>query len=108
MRTAILVILVGCAAESPPQMSEAVAISTTLPAATDVCALAAELPADNLCSLMCDPDAMKAAMRAAGEADGRCYDFVCSLPGGTNAYVGVCLVHESIGHLSPIEITSAR
>ncbi len=59
--------------------------------ATDVCALAAELPADNICSLMCEPDGMKAQLIADGMAQGTCYEFRCALPDATSVTVGVCL-----------------
>jgi hypothetical protein len=57
----------------------------------DVCALAAELPASNVCSLICDVDAMKAALRAEGDPAGRCYDWECRLPDASVVFVGVCL-----------------
>ena len=98
MRTAILVLaLVGCAAEQPPPgTSEAVDIATIdQTPARDVCALAAGLPADNICSMVCDPDAMKDALRAAGDPDGRCYEFDCTLTDGSSVFVGVCLVREA-------------
>jgi hypothetical protein len=60
------------------------------PAAIDVCALASQLPGDNICSLMCDPDAMKAQLIADGTAQGTCYEMVCVLP-GISVTVGVCL-----------------
>ena len=60
------------------------------PAAIDVCALASQLPSDNICSLMCDPDAMKAQLIANGTAQGTCYEMVCVLP-GISVTVGVCL-----------------
>lgn len=59
--------------------------------APDVCELAAQLPSDNVCSLMCDIDAMKAAMLAAGDHVGRCYEFDCKMPDASSVYVGVCL-----------------
>ena len=48
------------------------------PAAVDICALASELPGDNICSLMCDPDAgghseqVSEALHAAPIEQGRC------------------------------------
>jgi hypothetical protein len=62
--------------------------------APDVCALASGLPATNICSMICDPDAMKAAMRAAGDPAGRCYELDCVLPDTSSVYVGVCLEPE--------------
>ena len=58
--------------------------------APDVCALAAELPSDNICSLVCDPDAIKARLLDQGAASGTCYEMLCALP-GLNVTVGVCL-----------------
>mgnify|MGYP001552751060 CR=1 FL=1 len=60
------------------------------PAAVDICALASELPGDNICSLMCDPDAMEAQMVADGTPAGTCYELRCVLPAIT-VNVGVCL-----------------
>jgi hypothetical protein len=60
------------------------------PAAPDVCALAAALPPENICSLMCDPDAIEARMIDEGKAQGVCYEFLCALP-GVSVSVGVCL-----------------
>ena len=59
--------------------------------ATDVCALAAQLPGDNICSLMCEPDVMKAQLIADGMAAGTCYEFLCALPDSSSVTVGVCL-----------------
>ena len=56
-----------------------------------ICVLAAELPPDQICSLMCDPDAMSAELVAEGKPSGTCYDFTCPLPDGSRALVGVCL-----------------
>ena len=56
----------------------------------DICGLASELPADNICSLVCDPDAMKERLLSQGTAQGTCYEMRCELPGLT-VQVGVCL-----------------
>lgn len=61
-----------------------------VPGEPDVCGLAAELPTDNICSLVCDPDAMKDRLLAQGTAQGTCYELLCALPGLT-VQVGVCL-----------------
>ena len=61
------------------------------PPAADVCALAAELPADNICSLICDPDLMEDQLIADGRAMGTCYEFACVLPDASRVTVGVCL-----------------
>ncbi len=93
-----LVVVAGCAADaSPPEprvtldgrdLHSVLAVEPL--AAPDVCALAAQLPADNICSLVCDPDAMEAQLLAKGVAPGTCYDMACALPGLT-VQVGVCL-----------------
>jgi hypothetical protein len=57
----------------------------------DVCGLAAELPAGDLCAKMCDPDAMKAQLLDEGSQTGACYEFTCSLPDDSHVLVGVCL-----------------
>ena len=62
---------------------------------TDVCTLAAALPPENLCSLICDPDAMKQRLRDSGTVPGRCYEFDCVLTSTQNVYVGVCLAPDS-------------
>ncbi len=67
----------------------------------DVCDLAAQLPSDNVCSLMCDPDAMKAAMLAAGDQTGRCYELDCVMPDASSVYVGVCLQKGSTREATP-------
>jgi len=59
--------------------------------AVDVCALAAQLPGDNICSLMCEPDVMKDQLLADGMAAGTCYEFSCALPDAPSVTVGVCL-----------------
>ena len=56
----------------------------------DVCGLAAELPSDNICSLVCDPDAIAQRLIAQGSKQGTCYEMLCALPGLT-VQVGVCL-----------------
>ena len=57
----------------------------------DVCALASELPIDDICSLICDPSAMAARMADEGSDGGRCYQLYCALPGDEHVLVGVCL-----------------
>ena len=61
------------------------------PEAIDVCALAAQLDADNVCSLMCDPDAMAEQLAAGGMASGTCVELLCALPEAQSVTVGVCL-----------------
>lgn len=57
----------------------------------DVCALAAELPFDDICSLICDPDAMATRMADDGNELGQCYQLYCALPHDEHVVVGVCL-----------------
>ena len=94
MRTTILVLgLLGCVAEPlPPDTSETVSISMVDETPQrDVCGLAAALPPENICSLVCDPDALKDALLARGDAPGRCYELNCVLSDGSSVFVGVCL-----------------
>jgi hypothetical protein len=58
----------------------------------DVCALAAQLPPDDLCSLICDPAALKQTLLDAGVTTGRCYLLLCALPEDVDVSVGVCLM----------------
>jgi len=71
------------------ELASAIAVEP-MPGEPDVCGLAAELPSDNICSLVCDPDAMKERLLAEGTAQGTCYEMRCELPGLT-VQVGVCL-----------------
>ncbi len=57
----------------------------------DLCALADALPADDLCSLVCDPDALREAMLDAGAVSGKCYLMFCQMSETVHASVGVCL-----------------
>lgn len=97
----MLVVLGGCVAdaEDPPPVATAPQHDVTLVglqdgdggAEMDVCALAAELPTDDICSLICDPPAMAARMVDDGNDGGTCYQLYCTLPGGEHVLVGVCL-----------------
>jgi hypothetical protein len=94
----LMVVLGGCVAdtEAPPPVE----ITTTHVSSAqgdkgdgdvDLCALAAELPDDDICSKICDPDAMAVQMVATGSAPGSCYQLYCSLPRDEHVLVGVCL-----------------
>lgn len=61
------------------------------PEEVDVCALAAQLDAANVCSLICDPDAMAEQLAAGGMASGTCVELLCVLPEAQSVTVGVCL-----------------
>jgi len=62
-----------------------------MPEEMDVCTLAQMLPADDVCSLACDPQAMEARMIADGNDLGTCYQLYCALPYDQHVLVGVCL-----------------
>jgi hypothetical protein len=97
-RLFLVVMLVGCAAESkpPPEVTiEPVVMPDTKAddgSGPDICALAAGLPADDNCSLACDPDALADRMLADGMASGRCYQLYCVLSDEVHVSVGVCLL----------------
>jgi hypothetical protein len=89
-----MVLLVGCAAEADepgPISIDRNEMPTIGDGEPDVCELAAELPADDICSLACDPTAMAAQLLADGSDRGTCYQLYCSLPGDAHVLVGVCL-----------------
>jgi hypothetical protein len=96
----VMLVLAGCVADEADQRSQTIRVMPTLHVTTlppeavqppDVCAEAADLPADDICALMCDPDAMKAELEAQGLHTGTCYEFSCPLPNGSEISVGVCL-----------------
>ena len=100
MRALLLgLVLVGCAADSdaPPIELEIapdvdiVSISTAPDEPIDVCALAAELASDDICSLICDPPAMASRLVDDGNDRGVCYQLYCSLTAEEHVLVGVCL-----------------
>lgn len=57
----------------------------------DLCAIASQLDTNNVCSLICDPDAMADFLLAEGVASGKCVELRCELPGIAALFVGVCL-----------------
>lgn len=57
----------------------------------DLCGLAAGLPASDVCSLICDPDAFATRLVDSGMHGGSCYQFRCDLGAGTVVSVGMCL-----------------
>ena len=89
--------LVGCAADADSQgpiIIDRMDEQPTMAAGDlgpDVCALAAELPADDICSKACDPAAMAAQLIDEGSDRGACYQLFCALPGDEHVLVGVCL-----------------
>lgn len=92
-----MVLMVGCAAEADEHgpitidRDEMPSMATEGDGESDVCELAAQLPADDICSLACDPTAMAARLIADGSERGACYQLYCSLPGDEHVLVGVCL-----------------
>jgi hypothetical protein len=101
VRALALVVLVGCAvderAEPDPALGPMVtsydlqtsAIEQQTP--PDLCALAAALPTEDLCSLACDPGALAERAASEGMPAGRCYQFRCELSAEITISVGVCL-----------------
>ena len=94
----VMVVLGGCVAdaEEPPIVTttpnvDATMVDPSQDTEMDVCALASELPTDDICSLMCDPPAMAERMVSDGGEPGACYQLYCALPGDNHALVGVCL-----------------
>ena len=98
VRSLLLAILVvsGCveSAEEPAPAARIEITSTTaelVETEVDLCALASELASDNVCSLICDPDAMADFLLAGGMTGGKCVQLRCELPGVPTVLVGVCL-----------------
>ena len=98
VRIAVLMFVVGCVADADDKAST-ITVMPTIHASPilaevvqppDVCAEAANLPADDICALLCDPDALEAELLAQGVHTGTCYELRCSLPQGAVS-VGVCL-----------------
>ena len=94
----MVVFVVGCAADpSPPMYADEVdpiiAGKADLAGGGDdaICELAAALPADDPCSTICDPDALREAMIAAGYQGGRCYLLECQLSDQVSVGAGACL-----------------
>ncbi len=95
------VLLAGCVVENAPRpapdraTAEAVDVEQLEREETSedaaLCALAAALPADDLCSMVCDPDAFAARLVDDGMVTGNCYQFRCSLSAEVEVTVGVCL-----------------
>jgi hypothetical protein len=97
-----MAVMMGCVDAAPPDDPRpvvtidkaSVGVGTRAPdpaAPVDVCALAAQLEPSNVCSLMCEPDAMAAQLAANGLATGTCVEIYCALPDAQSVTVGVCL-----------------
>jgi hypothetical protein len=76
---------------TPSRVIAELSDETALVAGPDICSLALQLPATDVCSLMCDPPAMAAYLIDEGMEGGRCYQLRCELPDSENVLVGVCL-----------------
>ena len=57
----------------------------------DLCSMAADLPLDDVCSLICDPDAFAARLVEGGMHAGTCVQLRCALTATTTVDVGVCV-----------------
>lgn len=57
----------------------------------DPCGLAQALPADDMCSLVCDPQALADRMLSGGARTSTCYQLRCALSPTVSVSVGVCL-----------------
>jgi hypothetical protein len=93
-----MVVLAGCVAdaeEPAPPVKTTPHVDLSLmdqrDPEVDVCALASLLPADDICSLICDPSALADRMITDGNDRGTCYQLYCSLPQSEHVVVGVCL-----------------
>lgn len=84
------------AVESLSESSGTTELSNDVPAdeSVDVCALASALPADDICSLVCDPAAMKAQLLADGSEPGTCIQLYCQLNETVHVLAGVCLTPQ--------------
>jgi len=93
----ISIALAGCVADEPSpsdrdqQPAQHAIADVATNAGPGVCELAAQLAADDICSLVCDPDAMAAALAAEGEPSGQCIELRCALTATDAVDVGVCL-----------------
>ncbi|NVB81080.1 MAG: hypothetical protein HOV81_21975 [Kofleriaceae bacterium] len=95
----LMVVLAGCVADAeeprpvllPVEPADVPDADVEEPPSLDLCALAAALPTDNACSLICDPDALARRLVDDGMEGGRCYQLRCTLSPDASISVGVCL-----------------
>lgn len=100
----MMVVFAGCAADpaepTPSGDDEPTLMDTERPATAmdggedtgpDVCSMAAELPADDICRHLCDPQALADQLAADGAQAGACYQLYCQLTPTAYAIAGVCL-----------------
>jgi len=97
------VVLGGCAADTPAEPPQPIKVIdprldiTVVSSGTqedppmDVCGLAAALPREDICSLVCDPSAMAVQLINDGNTPGTCYELSCALTDTDHVLVGVCL-----------------
>lgn len=95
-RYLVIALLLGaCVAESePPPVVTIHSDDPKQDAPTDttaICNAAAALPAEDACSLVCDPDAFAARLSEDGMSGGTCYQIRCELAAEMTVTVGVCL-----------------
>jgi hypothetical protein len=91
VRFAVIVVLLGaCVADDEASKVEVLPDDEVV---TDdqVCEAASALPASDVCSLVCDPDAFRARLADEGMKSGACYAYVCTLAPEMSVTVGVCL-----------------
>jgi hypothetical protein len=94
-----LVVLAGACAvddvEPAPRVATALGTAVDLvnpaEAEPDICGLAAALPAEDICSLACDPEAFADRLVTDGTVGGRCLQFYCQLAPDVSVWVGACL-----------------
>ena len=88
----LVVVLFGACVADAPADDRPVIIEDEPVVDDELCSLAAELPASDACSLMCDPDAFGDRLRDDGMAGGACYQVRCELSADTSVTVGICLL----------------
>jgi hypothetical protein len=95
VKVLVIALLLGaCVTEGDDPKTVTVLPDETKEDGTDtaaICDAAAALPADDVCSLVCDPDAFKARLLEDGMAPGNCYQLRCDLAPEMSVTVGVCL-----------------
>jgi hypothetical protein len=100
----VAVMLGGCFAEAADDVLDPVVLPATIDltalgadgvrpgtALATMCELAGTLPDDDVCSLLCDPDAFAASLIASGMQTGACYHIACALSDDVSVSVGVCM-----------------
>ena len=96
MRFAVIVVLLGACVEADDATTK-LPVSADLATADEgmtedaICAAAAALPASDMCSLVCDPEAFRARLVDDGMKGGACYQIRCNLAPEMSVTVGVCL-----------------